>query len=106
MTTTAGGSLWETLDHTPSPRQRGFLRYLTATLVDLVVLGLFAQYWDKVSVDSFTVMLLAAALLQLLLKLTIALEHRLATSSTRDREALRNSCATSAPGWCSSGPSS
>ena len=77
-TTTAGASLWETLEHTPSPRQRGFLRYLTATLVDLVVLGLFAEYWDHVTADSFTIMLLAAVLLQLLLKLTIALEHRLA----------------------------
>ncbi len=78
MTTTASTSLWDTLDHTPSVRQRGFIRYFTATLVDLVVLGLFAQYWDHVRVDSFTVMLVAAALLQLLLKLTLALEHRLA----------------------------
>jgi len=78
MTTTASASLWDTLDHTPSPRQRAFFRYFTATLVDLVVLGLFAEYWKHVSVDSFTVMLLAAVLLQLLLKLTIALEHRLA----------------------------
>jgi hypothetical protein len=78
MTTTADTSLWDTLDHTPSPRQRGFMRYFTAILVDLVVLGLFVQYWDHVSADSFTVMLLAAVLLQLLLKLTIALEHRLA----------------------------
>jgi hypothetical protein len=78
MTTTASASLWETLDHTPSPRQRGFMRYFTAILVDLVVLGLFVQYWDHVSADSFTIMLLAAVLLQVLLKLTIALEHRLA----------------------------
>jgi hypothetical protein len=78
MTTTASASLWDTLEHTPSPRQRGFFRYFTATLVDLVVLGLFAEYWDHVSAKSFTVMLLAAVLLQLLLKLTIALEHRLA----------------------------
>ena len=78
-TTTASASLWETFEHTPSLRQRAFLRYLTATLVDLVVLGLFAEYWEYVNVKSFTVMLLAAALLQLLLKLTIALEHRLAT---------------------------
>ena len=76
--TTASGSLWDTLDHTPTPKQRVFLRYLTATLVDLVVLGLFAEYWEYVNVKSFTVMLLAAALLQLLLKLTIALEHRVA----------------------------
>ena len=79
MTTTASASIWDTFEHTPSPRQRGFFRYFTATLVDLVVLGLFAEYWrEYVAVDSFTIMLLAAALLQVLLKLTIALEHRLA----------------------------
>jgi hypothetical protein len=78
MTTTASGSLWDTFEHTPSRRQRLFLRYLTATLVDLLVLGLFVQYWNKVSSDSFTITLLAAVLLQVLLKLTIALEHRLA----------------------------
>ena len=78
-TTAASASLWETMEHTPSPRQRGFLRYLTATLVDLAVLGLFAEYWeDYVAADSFTIILLAAAVLQILLKLTIALEHRLA----------------------------
>jgi hypothetical protein len=76
--TTASGSLWDTLDHTPTPKQRVFLRYLTATLVDLVVLGLFAEYWEYVTVNSFTIMLLAAALLQILLKLTIVLEHRVA----------------------------
>src|SRR3954471_15429543 len=47
-TTTASASLWETLDHTPSRRQREFLRYLTATLVDLAVLGLFVEYWEYV----------------------------------------------------------
>lgn len=78
MTTTASASLWDTFEHTPSLRQRVFMRYLTATLVDLVVLGLFAEYWEHVSADSFTVMLLAAVLLQALLKLTIVLEHRLA----------------------------
>ena len=78
MTTTPSASLWDTFEHTPSLRQRVFMRYLTATLVDLVVLGLFAEYWEYVSADSFTIMLLAAVLLQVLLKLTIALEHRLA----------------------------
>ena len=77
-TTTASTSLWDTLEHTPSCRQRAFLRYLTATLVDLVVLGLFAEYWEHVVAGSFTIMLLAAVLLQVLLKLTLALEHRLA----------------------------
>ena len=78
MTTTASASLWETFEHTPSSRQRVFLRYLTATLVDLAVLGLFAEYWEHVSVNSFTIMVLAAVLLQVLLKLTIVLEHKVA----------------------------
>jgi len=78
MTTTDNVSLWDTLDQTPSPRQRAFLRYLTATLVNLVVLNLFIEYGDHVVAASFTVTLIASVLLQSLLKLTIALEHRLA----------------------------
>jgi hypothetical protein len=78
MTTTASVSIWDTLEHTPSMRQRVILRYLTATLVDLVVLGLFVEYWEYVSADSFTILLLAAVVLQVLLKLTIVLEHRVA----------------------------
>ena len=78
MTTTASVSIWDTMEHTPSPRQRAFSRYLSATLVDLAVLGLFAEYWEHVVVSSFTVMLIAAVLLQILLKLTIVLEHRVA----------------------------
>jgi hypothetical protein len=76
--TTASASLWDTFEHTPSKRQRVFMRYLTATLVDLVVLGLFAEYWEHVTVNSFTILLLAAVVLQVLLKLTIVLEHRVA----------------------------
>jgi len=78
MTTTANVSIWDTMEHTPSPRQRAFSRYLSATLVDLAVLGLFAEYWEHVFASSFSVMLLAAVLLQILLKLTIVLEHRVA----------------------------
>ena len=79
MTTTASASIWETFEHTPAPRQRAFMRYFTATLVDLAVLGLFAEYWEHVRVGSFTVMLLAAVVLQVLLKLTIVLEHKVAS---------------------------
>ena len=78
MTTTASASLWDTFEHTPSMRQRVFMRYLTATLVNLVVLGLFAEYWEHVTVSSFTILLLAAVILQVLLKLTIVVEHRVA----------------------------
>jgi len=78
MTTTTSVSIWDTMEHTPSPKQRAFSRYLTATLVDLAVLGLFAEYWEHVVVTSFTIMILAAVLLQVLLKLTIVLEHHVA----------------------------
>jgi hypothetical protein len=60
----------------PSDRQRLFIRYYTGFLMDLVVLNLFAEYWSLVSVDTFTTSLWAALLLQVLLKATIALEHK------------------------------
>jgi hypothetical protein len=61
-----------------SDRQRLFLYYFTATLIDLIVLGLFDEFSDKVHVDGFSIMLLASVLLQILLKATIAVEHRVA----------------------------
>ena len=60
----------------PSDRQRLFVLLFTGTLVDLVVLGLFSEFSEKVHVDTFSTTLLAALVLQLLLKLTIAAEHR------------------------------
>jgi hypothetical protein len=62
-----------------SNRQRLFLLYFVGALVDLVVLGLFDQYSDKVYVESFTTMLLASIVLQFLLKGTIAIEHWVAS---------------------------
>jgi hypothetical protein len=62
-----------------SNRQRLFLLYFVGALVDLVVLGLFDQYSDKVYVESFTTMLLASIVLQFLLKGTIAVEHWVAS---------------------------
>jgi hypothetical protein len=60
----------------PTDRQRLFVLFFVGTLIDLVVLGLFAEYSDKVYVDSFTTTLLAAIALQILLKATIWCEHR------------------------------
>lgn len=57
-------------------RQRLFARYFTAILIDLVVLNLFVEYSKRVNIDSFTTSLLAAVLLQILLAVTIAFEHR------------------------------
>ncbi|MGY1458379.1 MULTISPECIES: hypothetical protein [unclassified Luteimonas] len=74
----AYAALMPALATAPTNRQRLFMRYFTAILIDLVVLNLFVEYSDKVTIDSFTVSLLAAVLLQALLKLTIAVEHRVA----------------------------
>ena len=60
----------------PTDRQRLFVLFFVGTLIDLVVLGLFAEYSNKVHVDTFTTTLLAAIVLQILLKATIAAEHR------------------------------
>jgi hypothetical protein len=66
------------LTELPTNSQRLFVRYLMATLIDLTVLNLFDEYWDRVVVDSFTISIIAAILLQVLLKATLALEHKVA----------------------------
>ena len=60
----------------PTDGQRLFVLFFTGTLIDLVILGLFDEYSANVHVDSFSIALLAAIVLQALLKLTIAVEHR------------------------------
>jgi hypothetical protein len=62
----------------PSTRQRLFLYYLTAILIDLTVLNLFVEYSEHVIIDSFTISLFAAVVLQFLVKGTMAVEHRVA----------------------------
>lgn len=78
MDTTHDETLMPASATAPTNRQRLFMRYFTAILIDLVVLNLFVEYTDKVFVDSFSISILAAILLQALLKLTIAVEHRVA----------------------------
>ena len=63
---------------TLSNRQRLFIRYTLAVLVDLTVLNLFNEYWDYVFIEFFTLSLFAAILLQFLLQVTIVIEHRVA----------------------------
>ncbi len=60
----------------PSGKQRLFVRYFSGILIDLVVLNLFDEFSDRVTIDSFSISLLAAVLFQFLLKLTIEVEHR------------------------------
>jgi hypothetical protein len=58
--------------------QQLFIRFTYAVLLDLTVLNLFNEYWDYVFIESFSISLLAAILLQFLLYVTIAIEHRVA----------------------------
>ena len=58
--------------------QRLFVRYLVAILIDLTVLNLFDEFWELVTIDPFSVSVLAAILLQVLLKATLVLEHKVA----------------------------
>lgn len=58
--------------------QRLFVGYTLAVLVDLTVLNFFDEYWDYVNIESFTISFAAAILLQLLLKLSISAEHKVA----------------------------
>ena len=64
--------------HELSDPQLLFVRYTLAVLVDLTVLNLFDEFWDLVRIRSFVISLAAALLLQVLLKLTMAAEHRVA----------------------------
>lgn len=62
----------------PTTSQKMFVRYLMGTLIDLTVLNLFDEYFDQVAISSFTVSVFAAIMLQVLLKATLVVEHRVA----------------------------
>jgi hypothetical protein len=61
-----------------SRRQQIFFRYVFFVLADLTVLNLIDQYWDLVFIENFTISLLTALLLQVLLQATMAIEHHIA----------------------------
>lgn len=68
----------EELGVTLSRRQKLFVKYTMMVLIDLVVINLLSQFWDKVYIAAFHISLLAAILLQLLLQITMIIEHRIA----------------------------
>lgn len=59
-------------------RQQQFLRAVLFVLVDVSVLALFVEYWDRIVIDSYTIALLTAVVLQAMLKVALAIEHRIA----------------------------
>ena len=58
-----------------SLKQLLFLKYTLVVLIDLAVLGLFNQYWDLVFIETFTIAIFTAMLLQLLMQIAIKIEH-------------------------------
>ena len=66
-------------------RQIIFVRYTTGALIDMVVLGLFAEYWSAVDISSFSYLLLVAIALQLMLKATLSVEHSITAYIDRKR---------------------
>ncbi len=68
----------ETQLNRPTTSQRMYVRYVSHTLIDLTILNLFAEYWQHVTVESFTISIIVAVLLQVALKGGVALEHRVA----------------------------
>ena len=59
-------------------RQHLFIKYTFAILIDLTVLNLFDEFSTFVTLDSFSISLIAAILLQLLLQITLKIEHKVA----------------------------
>lgn len=57
-------------------RQRRFASVMTDVLVYTVVLNLFVEYAESVVIDSFTISILTAIVLKLILDVILAFEHR------------------------------
>jgi hypothetical protein len=72
------GLAWPSGPLTISVRQRYFVRYILAVLLDLAVLNLYDEYWSVVQINSFTISLFSAFIIQILLQATILLEHKIA----------------------------
>jgi hypothetical protein len=56
-------------------KQLLFLKYTLIVLIDLVVLGLFNQYWELVFIETFTIAMFTAMLLQFLMQVALKVEH-------------------------------
>ena len=56
-------------------KQLLFLKYMLIVLIDLVVLGIFNQYWELVFIETFTIAMFTAMLLQFLMQVAIKIEH-------------------------------
>ncbi len=61
---------------TITPAQQRFAGWARDVLVYTVVLNLFVEWWDAIVIDSFTISLLTAIVLKVLLDILTTVEHR------------------------------
>jgi len=70
-------SKWtDTRDVVITTRQSVYLSWATDVLIYTIVLNLFVEYVDAVVIDSFTISILTAVLLKILLDIVLGFEHR------------------------------
>jgi hypothetical protein len=65
----------ESLSVTVTPAQQRFISWTSDVLVYTVVLNLFVEYSDAIVIDSFTISILAAVVMKVLLDLLTGVEH-------------------------------
>jgi len=62
---------------TVTEAQARFADWMTDVLIYIIVLNLFVEYVDNIVIDSFTISILTAILLKLLLDIILGFEHRI-----------------------------
>ena len=73
---------------TVTPAQQRFTSWARDVLVYTLVLNLFVEYWDAIVIDSFTISVLTAVVLKIMLDLLTSVEHSVKTFFDRFSKAL------------------
>jgi len=79
--------------------QQIFLKYMLLVLLDLTTLNLLNQYWDLVYIETFTISLLAALLLQVLMRTTVRFEEYIAEKFFAGRTSIQSKVARVMSTW-------
>jgi hypothetical protein len=80
-------------------RQQLFLKNTFLVLIDLTILGFFNQYWDLIFIETFTIALLTAMLLQFLMQVALKIEHRVADRLFGDKTDTRTKLMRAMSAW-------
>jgi hypothetical protein len=79
--------------------QQRFLKYTLLVLLDLTTLNLFNQYWDYVYIETFTISLLIAVLLQILMQTAIHIEEFVAERFFAGKTSIQAKVARGVRAW-------